>query len=293
LITRSLVASLVLAAAIAATALDVQAQQTVPKTEAEFTRFVADWLQRALPGFSVKSAGQLTIATSTPDGEFAGQVSLDRVWEFCRSNTEQCPGAIAHFVSAVADVARDRAQPIEKAMVRLVVRPEGVVQQAKRQVATAAAPILFTRRLVGDLWVIAVLDFARSMRYVTTDDLNKLGLDKDTVFELGRRNLAESLKPLREVVQSLPPNGFGRLTEDDYESSRVILHAEWASVAEQLNQNLVVMVPASNLLLYGDGSTPAGVDAMRAFAAEAARRSQRPLSGTVLRWAPRGWQVVR
>jgi hypothetical protein len=53
------------------------------------------------------------------------------------------------------------------------------------------------------------------------------------------------------------------------------------------------MLPAPDVLLYGDGSTAVGLEAMRTFAADVARKSSRPLSSSVLQWTEDGWEVVR
>ena len=64
-------------------------------------------------------------------------------------------------------------------------------------------------------------------------------------------------------------------------------------MAEELNGQLVVMVPTPDLLLYGDGSTPMAVDVLRKYGLEMARKSTRPLSPVVLRWTPTGWEELR
>jgi len=192
----------------------------------------------------------------------------------------------------MAEVLSDQTRPAERAQVRLVVRPDDYVAQARQQMAANKVELL-ARPLVAGLWIVPVVDAPRSMRLVTRDDLAVLKLDEEAMFELGRTNLREQLRPLRDAAPVPRARELGRLGEDDYESSRLILHAEWADLAAKMNNQLVVMVPASNLLIYGDGATAASLDALRALGREAARGSPRPLSLALLRWTMAGWEVVR
>jgi hypothetical protein len=53
------------------------------------------------------------------------------------------------------------------------------------------------------------------------------------------------------------------------------------------------MAPAYDTLIYGDGSTAVGVDALRTLGIQIARQSEVPLSRTVFRFAGDHWEVVK
>ena len=268
------------------------AAQQVPLDEKGFTGYVAERLRKVAPKLTFRTVQGLGVDAATAEGKVVGRLGLERIWQFCTRNNTRCEGAITRYVEGMAEVLSDQTRPVERAQVRLVVRPDDYVVQARRQMAENKVDLL-ARPLVAGLWVVPVVDSPRSMRLVTKDDLAGLKLDEEGVFELGRRNLREQVKPLSEAAP-LPRRGeIGRLGEDDYESSRLILHGEWADLAAQMNHQLVVMVPASNLLIYGDGATAAGLDALRALGREAARGSPRPLSIVMLRWTVAGWEIVR
>lgn len=265
--------------------------QGVPGDEKGFAGYVAERLRRAMPELVFKPAGTLGVEAASADGKAAGRLGLERVWQFCTRNYEHCPGAVDQYVSGITEILREQTAPIAPAKVRLVVRPEDYVVQARRQMAEGKAELL-ARPLVPGLWVVPVVDSPRSMRMVVKQDLAALKLDEEALFELGRRNLREQLKPLGEVARVPRPGEIGRLGEDDYESSRLLLHGEWAELAERMKHELVVMVPASNLLIYGEASNVQAVQGLRALGREAARGSPRPLSLTLLRWTVAGWEIV-
>jgi uncharacterized protein YtpQ (UPF0354 family) len=266
--------------------------QSVPRDEAAFTAYVAERLTRELTGFAIQSVGRLTLEGKGSDGESTGQLSLDRIYGFCNRDAGRCPEAIEHYVKGMAEFVRERSRPVEKSMVRLVIRQQSYVDQAKHQMGSGP-PALYFRPLAANLVVVPVLDFTRSIRFVGEKDLQRLGVDVDGLFQLGERNLRASLRPLREVAPTPVTHSFGRITGEEYASSRIIFHSDWSELAAKLNQQLVVMLPAPDVLLYGDGSTQVRIDALRTFGTEAARGSQRPLSPVLLRWTISGWEQVR
>jgi hypothetical protein len=265
--------------------------QNVPSDEKGFTGYVAERLRRAMPDLAFRPSGALALNAAEPDGRVASRLGLERLWQFCTRNYERCPQAVDDYVRSITAMLREQTSPIASAKIRLVVLPEDYVVQARRQMAEGKAELL-ARPLVPGLWVVPVVDSPRSMRMVVQEDLAALKIDEEALFELGRRNLREQLKPLAEVARVPRPGEIGRLGEDDYESSRLVLHAEWAELAERMKHQLVVMVPASNLLIYGEASNVQAIEGLRALGREAARGSQRPLSLALLRWTVAGWEIV-
>ena len=258
--------------------------QPVPLDEKGFTGYVAERLRKAAPKLTFRAVESLGVDTATAEGKALGRLSLERLWQFCTRNPARCEAGVTRYTGEMAQVLTEQTRPIERKQVRLVVQPGDYIANKTGLVA---------RPFVAGLWIVPVVDSPSSMRLVTKDDLVQLKLDEESIFELGRRNLREQAKPLAQVASVPRPGEIGRLGEDDYESSRLILHGEWADLAAKMNNQLVVMVPASNLLIYGDGATAAGLDSLRALGREAARGSPRPLSIVMLRWTVAGWEIVR
>jgi hypothetical protein len=93
-------------------------------------------------------------------------------------------------------------------------------------------------------------------------------LSEDQAVTLAERNLAAALRPLGTVVHDLPPNGIGTINGDFYDSSRLILHDDWAPLSLKLHGHLVVAVPANDVLLYGEGKDRVALDAIATLAIE-------------------------
>lgn len=265
--------------------------QAVPTDEEAFAGVVAERVNRELPEYNVKPVGKLTLEGKRLDGESTGQLSLDRVYAFCSRNSSNCSAALDQYAKGVADAIKERNRPIEPSMVRVAVRPAAYVEQVRKQVAGSSGAI-YARPVAPGLVAIPVLDFARSVRFVNDRDLEKLSLTEEELFKLGERNLRSAVKPLTEVAPTPVANSLGRISGEDYASSRVLFHSEWRDLSVKLNNKLVVTLPAPDMLLYGEGSTAASIDALRILAAETARKSSRPLSPLLLLWTEGGWEVL-
>lgn len=266
--------------------------QAVPLDDAGFAQVAAQRLQSELPGYRIVPAARpLTLEGTRPDGDSAGQMSLDRVHAFCQRNVAHCSAALDQYAKGVAEAVKERDRPLDKGMVRVAVRSAEYVEALKKQLGPGAAALI-SRPLPGGLAAVAVLDFTRSMRFAGAGDLPKLGLGEDALFAAGEANLRASIRPLAEVAPVPGPQALGSITDEDYASSRILFHADWRALSEKLDHQLVVMVPAPDILLYGNGATAQGLDALRALGRDLARRAPRPLSTVVLKWTPAGWQAL-
>lgn len=262
--------------------------QEIPLDDEGFAKVAAERVQRELPSYDIKPTIRLTLEGKRTDGESTGQMSLDRVYAFCTRNVQKCSAGLDQYAKGIGEAIRERDRPIDKSMVRIAVRSMEYVDRVKKQMGSGAAPI-YGRLIAPGLALVPVLDYTRSVRFVGEKDILKLQVTEDEVFKLGEQNVRAALKPLSEVTPTPGPNSFGSITGEDYASSRVAFHDDWKLLSESLNGSLIVMMPAPNVLLYGDGSTSVGVEALRAFGRDLAKKSSRPLYQMVLRWTPSGW----
>lgn len=257
-----------------------------------FTKQVADRLSRELPDLRVEIASPLTLKINQLDGTDILQANLDRIFVFCAKAAVQCDTATAQYVAGVSGVVKDRIRPVEPSMIRLNVRPRKSLESAQQQLPPDA-PRIVLRPFAGDLALTAALDFPTSMRMFTNEDAKKLGISEDKAIEIGRNNLRASLKPISDFPPPTAEQSFRYLGDSPYESSRMVLHADWAPVAKALGGSLIVGVPSSNLLVYGRGDSEIAIDSLRTFVRDAVRKTDRPLSTSLFHWTENGWEEMR
>jgi uncharacterized protein YtpQ (UPF0354 family) len=82
------------------------------------------------------------------------------------------------------------------------------------------------------------------------------------------------------------------LTDDAYQSSRILFHEDWSSVATQYGGHLIVAVPASDVVIFGRESDPVAVKAVANLARKMFDDAQHPVSTKVFRWTATGWDIA-
>lgn len=192
-----------------------------------------------------------------------------------------------------ADPAPAPRQPVVKSSLRVIVRSAGYVDTLRRQAGGRPAPQPIARPLAGDLWLICVIDRPQQVDVLTDRDLQMLGLSEDEAIALGTKNVAAELPPGSTVITPLwPRNGIGYITGHFYESSRVLMHEDWAALSQEMNGHLVVAVPVPEGVLYIEGKDQADLAALARVAEATAKNNPRKISVQLFRWVPDGWELV-
>jgi uncharacterized protein YtpQ (UPF0354 family) len=284
-----LFAACFLAAVVSCIPVTRPAAEAGPPGIDAFIARVAQMLAAALPKAEVTVSGPRTLRVRSPQmGD--GQINLERLSEFCARNRKDCDAALRTFVANVVERQNAAARPVERAIVRAVIRPAAYIEAARQSLGAHGGELVAVP-FAGDLWLVCVADYPTTTRLLNVDDLRALDLDREAAIALAKSNLATVLRPIGNVAAStLPQDAFGTISGDDYESSRVLLHEQWADLAKRFDGNLIVALPGSRLVLYGDARGPNAVDAMATLARKIAETQQRPISASVLRWTPDGWR---
>lgn len=259
--------------------------QQIPADEPAFTAFVAERIRAESRDTPVVIKGPLTLSIGPL------QANLDRIYAFCKTNTSACAGEIGTYVNGVAATANNRNDPPTRAALRVVVRSADYMRQALREV-DARGPAL-TRPLTEGLVIVPVLDSPRTVKIFNDKDRAALGLTPDQVFAIAIANVRGSLKPLVSAAKPAVPGQFGTLKGDYYATSRLALIDSWAPLAQAQGGVLIVAVPTPDLVLYSGEDSSAALDALRTLARNVVARAPKPLSAALLRWTPKGWQLVR
>jgi hypothetical protein len=260
--------------------------------EAGFSDYVAEAFRRALPGveISVTAPLMLTLAAS-PDPVMLA--SLDRTYDLCRRNPPVCAQTVAGYIHQIGSFTRQPEAEVSVATLRAVVRPSEYVASLQQMAAASVQAKLVASPFPGDVKVVCYLDAPNAMRPVTASEIESLGLTEAQAIAAGTRNVGADLPPLRDLVKPLAGREIGIIEGDAYESSRLLLHDEWAPVAQELGGHLLVAVPASDVVLYAAEVDPAAVDAVAVLTREVALKAGRAISLAVYRWTKTGWELAR
>lgn len=262
------------------------ARNEVPATEAALTEMMAERFRAAFPDYGVSIVEPLLIELRNPAGGVAYD-SLDRLWTACRLQPDMFHERFERYASAFIEMETDRQALPERSALRLVIREQRYVDGLRAKGEAAGQGLFVGRPLVGELWTVLAADRPNSINIVTEATLDRLGWTVDDAFADAQRNLEAMFTPVGAFVPAVPVDHIGALG-NDYDPSRLLLHDQWADLAARAEGGLLVAVPCRNLLLFAAGAR-AGM--MRESARESFADTHAPLSETILRWTPAGWQV--
>jgi hypothetical protein len=273
-----------------ALALVQAAIAAVPSDPAAFTNYVQAVFEKQLPGYTFEQPGRLTLKGAGPEGKTTGDITLDRIHGYCAANPDAAEAAVAHYVRGLLTVINPEPVSLSPDMIRLVVRREAYMQDAIARMGPGRRAAFF-RPLAPGLVLVPVIDLPASLRYIGDKDLVELKMTDAEVFRTGENNFMKSAEPFSKAARVPPKRGLGFIREE-YAPTRLAFHDDWAPLAKKLHGKLVVMVPASDLVMFVEDVDRYALDALRTIGSDTGRKSDRPLSDILLKWTKTGWEKV-
>lgn len=246
-------------------------------------------LRTLLPQWTIED-GDEPLALRAKRGEHDLGVWLGRPFEYCETKAPDCERVAREFLVGVARAAHEIANPTGLDPDQLIpaVRSRRVVEAYQaRSEGMIAEPI------AGDLFVVYMIDTPGTAAPANKRTLAELHLTPENAKARALQNLRAQLPAPAALVRPQQGNAVGVIDLGNYYTSSLLVpHSAWAEVAHAFGGQLLVAVPAPELLLYVGETDPSTVDAIAAAAREAFVRSPRGTSPIVLRWSPAGWTVA-
>ncbi|MGX5734143.1 hypothetical protein [Bosea thiooxidans] len=135
-----------------------------------------------------------------------------------------------------------------------------VAEKARAQ--SKPTPGLVHADLGGDVVVVVVEDRKDISRYVTSGEGKRFGLSNQDMMNAGRENLKRRVSRL-QIAEQGPVRSLS--FDADYNAALILLPEVWAAIPN-LPTDLVVAVPARDIVAFGDGADPEAVAALRRIA---------------------------
>jgi uncharacterized protein YtpQ (UPF0354 family) len=143
--------------------------------------------------------------------------------------------------------------------------------------------------LAAGLVIVYMVDQHGVARLARREDLEDSGVTRDALRAVAEWNIAaalpEALSCERDTITSLSAGSF-------YQSSRLLLDKQWSDLAAKKGQ-LIVAVPSNDTLFVACDATPATVKKLATTIQNTYPRAARPVSPSILRWTPSGWQGLK
>jgi uncharacterized protein YtpQ (UPF0354 family) len=254
-----------------------------------FTNFMAGKIRESVPQAGVQVAGPLQI-TVTLSKDNIHDLRLDNVYSACVRDHETCAEEMRTFVQHMAAFYATPEPALDAKSLRVAVRQTDYVQALRNHYAKQGG--LAAVRITGDYWMIVVSDLPTTIRMVSQKDLRGLGLTADQAFAEAKKRMVSNLRRVIKRATASDRSSVVLISDNSYTSTLFAFPELWASTAEAFGGNLLVAVPASDVVLVGDGASPTMIAQMAETARQVVRRDEHPFSATVFRWTPQGWVAV-
>jgi hypothetical protein len=249
---------------------------------------MADRFRQAVPDCPVTIEGPLKITVHAKGDPL--HCMLDRAFDYCQSQPGEGTEWLESYVEKMRAYIESMNAPIDRAMLRVVVRPKDYIDRA-RQGAVEKGSEMAVEPLAEDLSAACYIDLPTALRSALTPDFETLGLSPAEAMAQAKVNQAADREDFEESLEDFE-DGIGMLTGDVYHSSWFALHEVWADLAERYEEGLLVAVPAMDTLLYAREIDEDSIIALHEAADDVADKSERPISKSVYRWNSDGWERV-
>lgn len=142
--------------------------------------------------------------------------------------------------------------------------------------------------LAGDVIVVPALDLPRITRFVSVGEGRRYGMDDAEVLAAALANL--ELRAKRFEVHVIGPIRTFNFNPPDYNVSLLLLPNPWKYIPD-LPKNVVIALPARDVLAFADGDDPKAMTALRNIAAM--KDGGFPVSRLLYRLTPKGLEALR
>lgn len=128
---------------------------------------------------------------------------------------------------------------------------------------------------VGDLMVIFVIERGEDKFEILKDNMLPPEADIEALYQIACQNLVRDVK---FIISNTMYGGFGILADGHHEASSLCFKHIWSLCAEKLEDDIVIMVPAKDMVLFVPASNKKQIEDMHAYGLEAYNRNKDKIS---------------
>ena len=260
----------------------------VPLNEQGFTNYMADRFRKAVPDCPVTVEGPLKITIHAKSDPLHSM--LDRAFDYCQSHPREAAEWLESYIEKMRAYIAGMNTPIDRAMLRVVVRDKDYVEQAQKRLAEQGLEMA-VEPLTHNLVAVCYLDMPTAVRSATTRDFSMLGLTPAEALAQAKTQRMADIAEFEASLEDLDED-VGIIEGDIYLSSWFALPEAWSNIADGYDEDLLVAVPSYDTILTALDTGDEAIIALHQAATEVAGESEQPLSRDIYRWTEEGWLLV-
>jgi hypothetical protein len=142
---------------------------------------------------------------------------------------------------------------------------------------------------VGDLFIVFVIRRGEDSYEIIKDNMLPPECDIEELYHIACQNL---VRDVEFVISQTMYGGFGILADGHHEASSLCFKHIWSVCAEKLNDDVMIMVPAKDTVLFVPASQEHLVDKMMDFAKQAYDRNLDKISTNLFVFTKEGKELL-
>ncbi len=142
---------------------------------------------------------------------------------------------------------------------------------------------------VGDLMIIFVIERGKDTYEILKDNMLPPNMDIEELYRTACENLAKNVK---FIFSNTLYGGFGILADGHHEASSLCFKHIWSVCTEKLQDDVVIMVPSKDMVLFVPESNQQLLKAMYAFGVQAYERNQDKISRKLYKFSKNAKELL-
>lgn len=142
---------------------------------------------------------------------------------------------------------------------------------------------------VGDLMILFVIQREGETYEILKDNMLSPEIDIENLYHIACENL---VRDVEFVISHTWYGGFGIVADGVHEASSLCFKHIWNVCAEKLDDDIAIMAPAKDIVLFVPASDETLIEKMRSFGEEAFSRSKDKISKTIFVYTKEGKELL-
>jgi uncharacterized protein YtpQ (UPF0354 family) len=233
----------------------------------QFTEEVAIALRTSISGAKVETVKVLELRVTCSDGnEFTSL--LYNPYDLYKQQPEHKADVVQRIIAAALGIAKGSSGVADPNCIVPVIKPRAWMEEGRQAMINRGAKDVSTplyEEFTSDLIILYAYDLPQGMRFVMSDDLKNSKIEQKDLRPLACKNLKQVIPKIERHGE----NGFYMLTAGgNYESSLLLLDSIWSSGQMQVQGEIVVVIPARDVLLVTGSQDQEGLARIKKAATE-------------------------
>ncbi len=205
---------------------------------------------------------------------------LDNLWILCQNDKPGAADTIERYLVMAENLGDE--PPLRREQIIPWVKDQIYVQQFLENSTIAR------EHLAADFWIVYAADGDGSSTAITDEDIERMGIPRESVRDLAIENLRRILPPIEmhEFYSCLL-----LCAGANYVPSLLLLDVVWEHMASQVKGDIVVAAPISDSVFVAGTESPEGVAHIRERALVLEAEGDHVVTSTLLRRIPGGWKA--